>query len=414
MAWIFNRRGTYEARWMMNGKRYRKGTGIKAAGGRGISAKQAAKLAQQAADAMEAAAKGETPLTRAMDALRAVAEAQGVCDNMPSVREYLASIEARKKDRSQGNRARSHALFLQFLGDGADTRLDTITPQVCRKFIQWAAQGGNIARSTVKQYRIYISAAFNQAVNVDDILTKNPMHSVNVREEYAAAAGTNAAPSTKREPFTPAEIHRLIAEAPAPWCDMVAVSWYCIGLRLSDVCMMKWDAVDMRAGVIYIDKEIKTEQPRALAIPAPLRARLLAIRAAQDAAGERSGYIFPAMAAQYAVNHSATISTRFTSILRAMGIISDTLGEAKSGRRHRMSSKSFHSIRHSAITVLRNNPAFTPDMVRDAAGHKSEQVERGYYTATMAQRARLADALADAVESPAAPSAGIPAYPATA
>lgn len=401
---------------MMGGKRYRKSTGIKVAGRPGVSAKQAAKLAQHAADAMEAAAKGETTLTRAVDALRAVAEAQGVGGSVPTVREYLATIRERKQDRSQANRARAHRVFLQFLGDAADARMDTITPQRCRDFLRWAAQGGRISLGTVDQYRVNISAAFNEAVDVDDILTKNPMHRVNARAEYIAAAGADAAgavPNT-REPFTPAELHRLMTEAPAPWADMVAVSWYCMGLRLSDVCLMRWDAVDMVAGVIRIDREVKTGQPRALAIPEPLRARLVRMQAAQRAEGERSGYLFPTMAAQYAVNHSGTISARFTTMLRVMGIVRDTMGEEKRGSLHRMSPKSFHSIRHAAVSVLRSNPDFTPDMVRDGVGHSSEQVERGYYHATMTQRARMANALAAAVEGPAGPGAGMPAYPATA
>lgn len=91
-------------------------------------------------------------------------------------------------------------------------------------------------------YKRIISAAFNEAVDVDDILMKNPMKRVNVRDEYIAVAGREKTEPMKRQPFTVEEIHRLIKEMPAPWCDMVAVSWYCMGLRLSDVCLMLLDA----------------------------------------------------------------------------------------------------------------------------------------------------------------------------
>ena len=411
MAWLFKRGSVYEARWTVNGKQHRKSTGIKIAGGPGYSAAQAKRMAQQAADSMEQMSTGGIPLNKALNAIRAVAEVQGVAGSVPTVRQYLATIRERKQDRSQNSRARAHAVFEEFLGDDADARIDLITPQRCREFVRWAARTKGVSMSTVKLFRMIISAAFNQAVDVDDILVKNPMHRVNVREEYVSVMGKEESAPMKRQPFTVEEIHRLIKEMPAPWCDMVAVSWYCMGLRLSDVCLMRWDAVDLDKGTIHIEAEIKTGQPRDIVICDALPQRLERIK------GEQTGdetYLFPAMAAQYEVNQSATISTRFTSMLQAMGIIGDPIAEKKKGARHRMSDKSFHSIRHAVVSVLRSNPAFTPDMVRDAVGHSSEAVEQGYYTATMAQRAQLSNALMQAVEHVGNPGAEMPPYPATA
>lgn len=411
MAWIAKRGKVYEARWVVNGKQHRKSTGIKIAGGPGYSATQAKRMAQQAADSMEQLSAEATPLNKALDAVRAVAEVQGVASSVPTVREYLATIRGRKQDRSQQNRARAHAVFEAFLGDDVDKRIDLITPQRCREFVRWAAQTKGVSMSTIKLFRSIISAAFNEAVDVDDILVKNPMHRVNVRDEFVAVMGRDKAVPMKRLPFTVEEIHTLMEKAPAPWCDMVAVSWYCMGLRLSDVCQLKWDAVNFDKGTIHIEAETKTSRPRDIAICDALRQRLESIKSGQAA---DEPYVFPAMAAQYEVNKSATISTRFTSILRAMGLIGDPMAEKKEGARHRMSDKSFHSIRHAVVSVLRSNPAFTPDMVRDAVGHSSEAVEQGYYTATMAQRAQLSNALMQAVEHVGNPGAGMPPYPATA
>lgn len=404
----------YEARWTTNGKQHRKSTGIKVAGAPGYSAAKAKILAQQAADSMELVTSRTSPVNKVIDAVRAVAEAEGMAGNIPTVREYMATIREMKADRSQKNRERAHTLFLEFLGSDADMRIDLITPQRCREFIRWSARHGRVGVGTVMGYKNIISAVFNHAVEVDDILMKNPMRKVNVREEYTGVAGPQNARPMKRVPFTPEELYKLIHEAPAPWCDMVAVSWYCLGLRLSDVCRMRWDSIDFDTGIIDLS-EIKTTKRRVITMCTPLRALLEKIRAAQVAGGEEGeAHVFPGMAAQYEINQSATISTRFTSILRAMGIVSDTMAKGKEGEKHRMSPKSFHSIRHTAVSVLRSNPAFTPDMVRDAVGHSSEAVEQGYYTATMAQRAKLAEALVHAVEQAHAPGDGLPPYPASA
>lgn len=414
MAGIIKRGNMWYASFRVNGKQVRQKTGILVKGAPGISPKQAEKLARQAADIAERNARGETVLAKAVDALRAAAKAQGVAENVPSVREYLATIRERKQDRSQGNRSRAHALFVEFLGKDADMRLDLLTRQRCREFVQWLAAGGKISVRTAVQHKAYISAALNQAVIEDDYLMKNPMAALNVREVYAATAGAAATVENRREPFTPEEMRRLLHEAPAPWCDMVAVSWYCAGLRISDVALMRWDSIDLAAGVVNIAAEVKTQRERIIPICPALRARLESIRARLVACGDGgSAYLFPSMAAQYEVNGAATVSTRFTSILRAMGIIPDTAGQAKQGNRHRQSPKSFHSIRHAVVSILRSNAAFTPDMVRDAVGHSSEKVERGYFTASMQQRARLADALAAAV-SDAPPAPALPPYPATA
>ena len=40
----------------------------------------------------------------------------------------------------------------------------------------------------------------------------------------------------------------------------------------------------------------------------------------------------------------------------------------------------------------------TADMVRDAVGHRSEAVERGYFAADDAAKAKVMDALVDAVK----------------
>lgn len=337
MAGIYKRGGVWYAQFRINGRIIRQSTGVPIKGQQGVSARQARKLARQAADLAEQQAKGECVLSVALDALRTAARAQGV-GGVPTVREYLATIRERKHDRSQRNRERAHRLFLDFLGKDADMRLDLLTRQHCRKFIRSLAEGGKIAVTTAGRHKAIISAALRQAVLEDDYLLKNPMEGLNVREIYTATAGAAAAAQTmRREPFSPDEMRRLMNEAPAPWCDMVAVSWYRAGLSLSDVALMQWDAVDLAAGEVHLAAEVKTRQERVIPICLAFRTRLEEMRARHDAGVDSaSPYLFPAVAAQYEVNKAASISTRFTSLLRAMGIVQDAIGEAKQGKCHRM------------------------------------------------------------------------------
>ena len=63
-----------------------------------------------------------------------------------------------------------------------------------------------------------------------------------------------------------------------------------------------------------------------------------------------------------------------------------------------VSPKSFHNVWHSVVSFARINPQLTADMVRDAVGHRSEAVERGYFAADDAAKAKVMDALVDAVK----------------
>lgn len=390
MAFIIQRGATWYARWRENGKTITKTTSIPVDGAHGQTAKAAKKQAQMIADSMEAAAKGAVSLEKALDAVRAVAVAAGHGKPVPTVRELLDAVPRNTSRSSENNRKRAHDTFLAFLGADADLRADKITAETCTAYI--VAELKRISRGTVVNNRSFLSIAFKRGV-AEGTLERNPWELVSVAKLAKTVKAAQA--QVQRQPFTMAEIQFLLSPAfPAPWRDMVAVSWYCYGLRLSDVCLMKWSDIDRGKGVITLTEQ-KTSKARQIPICGDLAARLDVM---QKSALPGDEYLFPNMAARY--KHApGYISTQFTGLLRAVGIISaDDTGAGK-GDKHRISVKSFHSIRHAVVSCLRSDARFTADVVRDAVGHDSEQVERGYFTATLAQRAAVGDALADAVKS---------------
>lgn len=374
------------------GKTICRSTKVPIAASKGMTARQAEMRARQIAEAMESVAKGSTPVSRALDAVRAAAEMTGAGMQMPTVREYLASYPATTSESSERNRQRAFNVFLGFLGDKAERRLDSITYAICRDFIRY--QLTQVKRSTVTQYHTYIQAAFARAVNIDDLMTKNPMLPVKVAEE---AAQMPTQEQNRREPFTPGELELMMRQFPEPWGDMVATSYYLFGLRLSDVCLLTWEDIDWDKKVITLT-EMKTKRKRTLPIASSLMARFQKIREGQPVHEE---YIFPVMAHYYLAGSHGYVSTQFTSLLRAHGIIpSLEQKDAVAGRRKRVSTKSFHSIRHSVVSYLRPDVRFTADTIRDAVGHESEEVERGYFTGTLNQRRAVSAALEDMMNKP--------------
>ena len=395
MATVFKRgkKATWYAQWRdAAGRTVQRKTGI-AVDMLGKTPKETRKMAQQLADVMEQTAKGGQTIDAMLDCVRTIAVANGMGKPMPSIREYLGRVPATSGESAEKNRQRAHKAFLEFLGSRADMRLDTITPALCREFLRWALE--LVQPSTVSQYRGYIAAALKRAVVEDRHLPNNPMDMANIGTEMRALGIDKA--GRKREPFSVEEMQRMLHDFPRPWRDMVAVSYYLAGLRLSDVCMLRWSSVDFETGVVSL-REIKTRHERVISLLPVLRALLLTIRAEQGGEGAEE-YVFPNMACRYQGQYSSRISTDFTALLKAYGIV-DTRddGEVLEGRRHRVNPKSFHSIRHSVVSFARINPQLTADMVREAVGHTSEAVERGYFAAGDASKAKVMEVLNDAVK----------------
>lgn len=393
MAYLINRGKMWYASWTQGGKKLQRSTGI-LTHPENMTPRQAKIKAQQQADIMEQAAKGTAPVDKLLDAVRSAGELSGACSPIPTVREYFGNIPAVRSESSERNRQRSYSLFLEYLGVSADKRIDAVTYETCRQFVREQLQ--HVSQKTVTQYRTYIAAAFARAQDIDGYMTRNPMKPVNVPQEAANINPDKGRDKQKRQPFTVQEISYMINNFPAPWCDMVAFSWYTGGLRLSDVCLMKWQDISSREKCIRIIEK-KTHHVREIAIIPELQALLDKLDTTTPA-GEP--YIFPSMAHLYLSGVQSNISTQFTTLLKGAGIIPLVTVAETQGRRKALSPKSFHSIRHTAVSVLRSNPTFTADMVRDAVGHDSEEVERGYYTGNVEQRAALYSALASVVSTP--------------
>lgn len=408
MASITKERGNgrfWYAVWKMDGKNKFKSTGIPVAGDGTMTRAQAEALARQTANSMEAKAKGAT-VDKALDAVRAVADMQGTATRIPSLREFLAGIPATTSESSEKNRRRSFKVFLEYLGADADKRIDSISYPACREFVR--EQLRQVSRKTVTQYHTYITKAFADAQDIHGLISRNPMRPVSVAQEAKAIIPERGDDKQVKETFTLREMHRLLHEAPEPWRDIVAVSFYLGGLRIGDVCMMRWDSVDMKSGFVSLIEE-KTKRQRVQPIIPQLMAvldKLLAKRAT----GEE--YLFPMQAHMFLGGSRATVSTTFTALLQTMGINAvPSTAEKPTGRRKRISAKTFHSIRHTVVSMARVNPQFSADMVRDAVGHESEQVEQSYFHATACQRKAVLAAVADGLNHDALP---MPSYPKTA
>lgn len=361
MAYLKLRGNKWYAVWRDNGKKIVKATGIDA------KSKKNEKLAQATADAMEAAAIGNVTLSRALEAVKLAADALGMGKPIPTVYEYFSNHKASGGYRNNLNYRRAMDLFLDFIADQKAVKLDRLTPDTCREFCE--ARLKLVSYGTVKNNYALLKAALNTAVR-NGIIDRNPFCAFSLPSLATAAERTG----TKRYPFSPEEMYTIIHEFPYPWNELALTSFLTGGQRLGDICCLKWESIDMEANCINFATS-KTGKVISAPILPPLKKIL------ESHYSPNAEYVFPDVAQRY-LRSSGSVSVEFSSLLKAHGILKQEPASAKKGDRRPVATKSFHSIRHTVVTLMRSSNKFTADVTRDLVGHDSEEIERQYFTAS--------------------------------
>ncbi len=393
IASLIKRGNKWVAQWYGEGlKIVRKTTGIDVVPKDGKSAARNKKQARQVAEMMERHAKGQVSGAALAASLRSLAD---TFDDTPalSVREYLEDYRPGGRAQNQSNARRAIARFLAFLSahkqDGY--ALGDIKPKICDKFLGSMLQ--DISTGTVLKYKQHLSGAFNRAVR-DELITVNPFGLLRIDSiinQYAPEL--RGRDKTEREPFTADEMRKILFEFPQPWRDLAAVSFYTGGQRIGDCCLLRWEQVDFERGLIHFRTQ-KTAKRITHPLPDELRLRLEGRKAATT--DREQAFVFPLLAHQY-VRASSMVSTQFTALLRAKGIIEDRAERKLTGQRRAMVTKSFHCIRHTVVSTLRGSNQVSVDICRAVVGHDSETVERAYFSASVADINRAFGVLDDFV-----------------
>ncbi|MBR5887665.1 MAG: tyrosine-type recombinase/integrase [Akkermansia sp.] len=362
MASLKNRKGTWYAVWWQDGKAINRTTKIKVA-----TAKEK-KLAQSVADAMEKTAKGAISLDAAMSALRESATLDGFARPLPSIEEYLTTYPFRGKDSHLSTCQRAVKKFLASLGLAKLRPLNELSSQQCRDWIE--SELSRVSYGSVTLARACLNGALNDAVK-EGLISRNPMAAASV----SRLAGDTQR-SMKRKPFTREEMRIITTQFPSPFREMATLSFLTGGQRIGDICLLKWENVHLKEGIIHF-RTLKTGEEITAVITPRLHALLQSLP-------RTSEYILPEAASGY-IRSNGSMSSKFSMLVQSFGF--DTNVKRGTGKNCRpFNCKTFHSIRHSVVSFLRCHPAMTPDLVRAIVGHESEEVERGYFTADIEQK----------------------------
>jgi integrase len=291
-------------------------------------------------------------------------------DALPAgtIKEFLRAWIVRKHAENADRTAERYEsvvdAFLTHLGGRATLDLNYLTAKDILSFRDKLLI--RVAPSTVNQHIKILRIALNQAKR-EGLIQANPATQV-MRVKRVGD-------EMDRRAFTLPELKQILQVATDEWRGMIAFGLY-TGQRLGDIARLTWNSVDVERQEIRF-AAAKTKRRTVLPIAAPLLEYLTKLPAADDPAHP----LFPKLAARLrASNRAGTLSNQFHDILVAAGLASKrshrTMGKGR-GARRQASQISFHSLRHTATTLLK--AAGVSDAVaREFVGHDSAAVSQNY------------------------------------
>src|SRR4029077_2354306 len=272
------------------------------------------------------------------------------------------AIETEESTHARYNRVIER--FTDFLGEAKSKRdLSTLPAGDVARFRDREAKA--LSRSTanlsVKVLRICLGEAVRQG-----LLAVNPAVRVKLLKSTA---------ESKRRAFTLAEIKRILRACgdDTEWRGLVLFGLY-LGQRLGDLARLTWRAVDLDSGEIAFTTR-KTGRRIVLPLVQPLTDYLASL----PASDKPNAFIFPHAAS---ARRTASLSNQFRNILVAAALVEPLpRGHKSTGngckQAREASEISFHSLRHSAVTMLK--AAGVSDFIaREIVGHESAAVSRQY------------------------------------
>ena len=185
-----------------------------------------------------------------------------------------------------------------------------------------------------------------------------------------------------RRELTLDEIERLMkaaAKAGGEWKRLFTIGIY-TGLRLGDCCCLAWNSVNLERGVIQLvptkTRKHAHGQPVTIPIHPQLHAELEAALARdhERRACAAAAFVNPTLADWYK-NSKWRISHGLELIFKAAHIETSVKIE---GRRMRTPEATFHSLRHTFVSLAANAGVPLP-VVQSIVGHSSTAMTRHYY-----------------------------------
>lgn len=274
---------------------------------------------------------------------------------------WLQSKSIEAEESTHTRYARIIERFIECIGAKAGRDLSTLQAVDITRFRDREAKA--LSRATANLSLKVLRVCFGEAVR-QGLLAMNPAVRVPVLKVHDKSA---------RRAFTLPEIKRILKACgdDVEWRGLVLFGLY-LGQRLGDLSKLTWRAVNLDEGEIAFTAR-KTGRRIVLPVVRPLVDYLTAIPASDNP----NAFIFPRAAS---AKRTGSLSNQFREILADAGLVAprghEATGKGRSQARE-ASEISFHSLRHSAVTLLKAS-GLSDFMAREIVGHESAAVSRQY------------------------------------
>ena len=306
-----------------------------------------------------------------------------------TVREHFTSwLKSFESEQSEGTFIRYEGIannFLDFLGGKASCNLAALKTEDVERYRDTLQD--RVAPSTVNTHLKVIRVALEKAVK-QRVFETNPARLVD---------NLNTEDRHERRAFTLAELKKLLTVCGDDWQTAVMFGIY-TGLRLGDIQSLTWANLDLQQKELTIRTQ-KTRRVQILPLAKPLLSHVEILPAGDDPKAP--------LCPSFQGKTISWLSNQFYEVMASAGLVQSRGdhqkkdGKAGRGARRQLSDISFHALRHTATSLLKN--AGVSDVVtRDIIGHESEAVSRNYTHIDLATKRKAVDGMPDVtqLESP--------------
>jgi integrase len=329
------------------------------------------KKAQRIADKWEAVTRAHVTARQTQRVITDLyRDMTGNVIEFPTVREYFDKwVEDKRPETKKStylfysDKARR---FLNWLGPRADEQITLIEREDIKKFraLEMKRVSWRTARHAIK----FLRMVFKSAKEDGKYYEENPAAGVKVREEDEAI---------KRRGFKIPEIRSVLKVADDEWKSLIYFGLY-TGQRIGDLARLTWQYVDLdRDEIRFVSR--KTGRAMIIPIARPLRKQIEKLPAGDDPYQPLHPRAYASVQKSDQVN---TLSRQFYELLADAGLVpkkDHSQLKAAPGRegRRRMTEISFHSLRHTATSLMKN-AGISASVVMDIIGHDSELMSAHY------------------------------------
>jgi integrase len=237
-----------------------------------------------------------------------------------------------------------------------------------------------VSAGTVNQKLLILRGCWTWGARLS-LVTENPFKMVDLVTGKA----------TERRALSVAEIQELLKVCDAEWRGMVLLGLY-TGQRLGDLASLTWRQADFEQREIKFLTE-KTKRRQIIPLAKPLADYLLTLPSSDDP----DAPVMPLIAGI----ETSTLSRQFGELLKNAGLITRETTHRKRGKgrdsRRVQSEISFHSLRHTATTLLKS-AGVSDAIAQEIVGHDSTAISRGYTHIETATLRKAIDTLGDVLK----------------